>query len=360
MFNIRSFTFIIDDSIIYRSRNKKTVKGAILYDHSNKANRSRYVWGQNILMLAAVVNIFDREIALPVIIHLLNYADKEKSNNTNKITSSAKMINIVKHFFKEHQLPCDNITITFDSFFAKRKLIDSTCKLFPLNAAIFQARRDTAVFYLPKATTEVKKGRKRIYGERIRINIFSHLKNKYTLFLYGKEQTVCYKEIICKARFLKGRTVKAVYCRLGSSKKIILYISTDISLSSIEILRLYEKRWKIEPLFNELKNTFFFKDIWMQTVSSYQKFLHLKLFAFVITQIASLNNFASLEFFVKTSLTWRIKVNKTIPITNGITQLALSEFLRFLTFNLFISKVRIISLNNIIPVRSLYFNKLNF
>jgi len=113
MFNIEKILFVIDDSIIYRSRNKKTVKGAILYDHSNKSNRSRYVWGQNILMLAAVVNIFDREIALPVIIHLLSYADKEKSNNANKITSSAKMINIVKHFFKEHQLPCDNITITF-------------------------------------------------------------------------------------------------------------------------------------------------------------------------------------------------------------------------------------------------------
>lgn len=41
MFNIRSFTFIIDDSIIYRSRKKKTVKGATLYDHSNKADRDR-------------------------------------------------------------------------------------------------------------------------------------------------------------------------------------------------------------------------------------------------------------------------------------------------------------------------------
>jgi len=158
MFHIRSFTFIIDDSIIYGSRNKKTVKGATLYDHINKANRSRYVWGQNILMLAAVVNIFDREIALPVIIHLLSYADKEKSNNANKITSSAKMINIVKHFFKEHQLPCDNITITFDSFFAKRKLIDSTCKLFPFNATIFQARRDTALFYLPKQALPAREG----------------------------------------------------------------------------------------------------------------------------------------------------------------------------------------------------------
>ena len=349
---IKRITFIIDDSIIYRSRKKKTVKGSILYDHANKPNRSRYVWGQNILMLAAVINISGKEIALPVIIHLLGYSDKLDSGcKTNKITSSAKMINIVNHYFKEHNLAFENVTVTFDSFFAKKRLVLSTNNF----SSIFQARRDSALFYPPKETNEVKRGRKRIYGQRIRVNKFSQLKNKHTLFLYGQEQTVCFKEIICKARFLKGQTVKAVYCRLASSKKINLYISTNTSLSAVDILKQYEKRWKIEPLFNEIKNVFSFKDIWMQTTSSYQKFMHLKLWAFVITQLASINNTASIESFVKNNLPWRSKTNKSITITNGITQLALSEFLGLLSFNLFIAKV-----HKIIPKYAVYYKSTNY
>lgn len=362
IFDIREITFIIDDSIIYRSRKKKTVKGAYLYDHSNKSNRSRYVWGQNILLMAAVINIAQKEIALPVIIHLLSYTPNSKSN---KISSSVKMISIVKHFFKEHNLTFDEITVTFDSFFAKKRLVSSTARGGDSNndfRSIFQVRRDAALFSLPPQNAKVKRGRKRIYGKRISINKFSQLNKQYTLSLYGRLQTVRLKEFTCKARFLKGQTVKAVYCRLASSKKINLYISTDLTLSAVDILKLYEKRWKIEPLFNELKNIFSFKDIWMQTVNSYQKFLHLKLWAFIITQLASLNNSASIEIFAKSNLPWRFRKNNKLTITNGITQLAMAEFLRLLSFSSFISKVSNIIftysvLGNLFPFqRTLFYN----
>jgi hypothetical protein len=349
IFDIRKITFIIDDSIIYRSRKNKTVKGAYLYDHSNKSNRSRYVWGQNILMMAAVINIAQKEIALPVIIHLLSYSSDSKAN---KITSSAKMINIVSHFLKKHNLPHDNITVTFDSFFAKKRLVKDVSENSNFYS-VFQVRRDAALFYLPPKTTKVKRGRKRIYGIRIIINKLSQLNKQHTLLLYGKFQKIHFREFNCKARFLKGQTVKAVYCRLGSSKKINLYISTDLSVSAVDILKLYEKRWKIEPLFNELKNIFSFKDIWMQTTSAYQKFLHLKLWAFVITQLASINNSASIETFAKKHLPWRFRKNNKLTITNGITQLALAEFLGLLTFRIFITKVCKIVQRNSVPFNSL-------
>lgn len=355
IFDVKRITFIIDDSIIYRSRKKKTVKGTILYDHSNKANRSRYVWGQNILMMAAVINIAGKEIALPVIIHLLSYSPDSKSN---KITSSVKMINIVKHFFKKHNIPQKNITVTFDSFFAKKRLVKDASEKSNFNS-IFQARRDSALFYLPKKAPSNKRGRKSIYGQRITINKFSQLNEQHKLLLYGKLQTVRFREIICKARFLKGQTVKAVYCQLASSKKINLYISTNTSLSAVDILKLYEKRWKIEPLFNELKNIFSFKDIWMQTSNSYQKFLHLKIWAFVITRLASINNSVSIESFAKNNLPWRFRKNNKLTITNTITQLAMAEFLRLLSFSLFISKVQKIIQRNEVRFNFLDFYKIN-
>lgn len=350
LFDLRKATFIIDDTIIYRSRKKTTVKGTWLYDHSNKANKSRYVWGQNILLLAAVVTIGNREVTLPLVIHLLDYASLSKSN---KITSSAKMISLVKHFLAKHHLPHEQLTVTFDSFFAKKRLVDATTDF----NAVFQARRDSALFRVPHASTKVRRGRKKIYGKRISIPRRSDLTTRYRLVLYGKKQTVYLKEFICKARFLKGQTVKAVYCRLESSAKIKLYISTNTSLSALEILQIYEKRWKIEPLFNELKNIFSFKNIWMQTVSSYQKFLHLKLWAFIITQLAPHQNTGVIETFVTKYLPWRLKANASVTITNGITQLVLSEFLRLLSYSSFHTKVQNIISSKLFPEHFPYLNK---
>jgi hypothetical protein len=308
-------------------------------------------------MLAAVINIYGREIALPVIIHLLDYTGEKKAN---KITSSVKMISIVQHFLEKHNLPIDKINVTFDSFFAKRRLVNSNENKPDGIDYIFQARRDSALFCLPKKENTVKRGRRKIYGERIRINKFSQLKKKETLLLYGKKQTVYFKEVICKARFANGREVKAVFCRLGNANKINLYISTSTSLSATDILIQYEKRWKIEPLFNELKNNFLFKNIWMQSASSYQKFLYLKIWAFIITQLSSINNINFIESFVRKHLPWRVDSNRTITITNGITQMALSEFLGLLSFASFISKVhKIISRNNVIS-NAAYFQRTVF
>jgi len=58
-----------------------------------------------------------------------------------------------------------------------------------------------------------------------------------------------------------------------------LMISTEIKLSGEEIIRRYAKRWDIESMFNELKNSFKFKNIMMHmhTTQSYYKFLYFKI-----------------------------------------------------------------------------------
>ncbi|MDP4196294.1 MAG: hypothetical protein Q8940_14655, partial [Bacteroidota bacterium] len=55
---------IIDDTFIYRSRKEKVLKGSVFYDHSKKPNRKRYIYGQNLLMMAALVNIQGVEVTL--------------------------------------------------------------------------------------------------------------------------------------------------------------------------------------------------------------------------------------------------------------------------------------------------------
>ena len=348
IFEIDKITIIIDDTIIYRSRRKKIVKGSQLYDHSNKANRSKYVWGQNILMLAVIVKIMGKEITLPVILHLIGYNQKDNANengpefSSNKITSAGKMLSIVKLFLEKHKIEHKNIVVLFDAFFAKKRMIFSVEEF----KYIFQVRKDTALFEFPEEKKVVTRGRKKKYGKRIFINE-KQLDQKVKKFIYGKKQTIRFTSKICKARFLDGKPVLAVWVKLENSKKIHLYLSTELSFQPIQMLTRYSKRWNIEPLFNELKNIFGFKDIWLQKDNYYQKFLHLKLWAFIITKLSMINNLNIINKFVTDNLPWRIKKNNRIPITNGIIQLTLSHFLGLLNYNTFIQKSSKLKYNTI-------------
>jgi DNA gyrase/topoisomerase IV subunit A len=85
---------IVDDYINYRSRNKTTVKGGFQYDHSHKANRSQYVWGQNILILAVQVHILGVGLTLPVLLKLVG-------KGQNKIDLTVDLLKIVHRFFEK-------------------------------------------------------------------------------------------------------------------------------------------------------------------------------------------------------------------------------------------------------------------
>jgi hypothetical protein len=351
VFKIKQITIIIDDTIIYRSRKKTIVKGSHLYDHSNKANRSKYVWGQNMLMLAVIIKIMGKEITLPVMIHLIGYKQKDKSNekrpefSSNKITSAGKMLSIVKLFLEKHKIEHKNTIILFDAFFAKKRVILSVEEF----KYIFQIRKDTALFEYPKEKKIATRGRKKKYGKRILINE-KKLDQKVKMFIYGKEQTVQYTAKICKARFLDGKPILAVWSKLENSKKIHLYLSTDTSLDPIQMLTVYSKRWNIEPLFNELKNIFGFKDIWLQKDIYYQKFLHLKLWSFIISKLSMINNLDIINKFVTDNLPWRIKSNNRIIITSGITQLTLSHFLGLLNYDAFVRKSKKLKYDSILSL----------
>ncbi|MDO9310160.1 MAG: transposase [Nitrosomonas sp.] len=74
---------------------------------------------------------------------------------------------------------------------------------------------------------------------------------------------------LVKARFLDGQLVHAVWCEFGRSngewKAASLILSTDITLTAEQVIESYSLRWSIEPMFNQLKQTWGMKEAWQQT-----------------------------------------------------------------------------------------------
>lgn len=321
---------IVDDYINYRSRNKTTVKGGFQYDHSHKANRSQYVWGQNILILAVQVHILGVGLTLPVLLKLVG-------KGQNKIDLTVDLLKIVHRFFETNNIRTDEQTVVFDAFFAKKKLIESNCGF----TKIFQMRHDAALYELPKNNrSSHKRGRKRKYGQRITVKRKSKLKQTLELNIYGHKHTVHFREYICKARFLDGRVVRAIYLTFDQFDKIHLIISTDVQLTALEIMKIYSVRFNVEHLINQLKNTFCLKDIWMQNPRTYCRMMYLKLWSIVITQLSVVSNEAAIKHYVKEHMPWRIKSNGYIPVTAGIAQNLLNEYLGLMSYQSFLSKVR--------------------
>lgn len=328
-FEIKKISVSIDDSIVYRSRKKKVPHGHKQYDHANKANRSSYVFGQKWLAFGLIIEIGEKSITLPLFIYLV----KPKKN---LISTTAAILKKMKKVMEKRRLAIE-VEILTDSWFAKARLILRTKHQYNFST-ITMARRDLAIYKLPPFRRKGTKGRPKKKGKRIKPKL-EDLKKSRTLSIYGREVKVRYKEVIGKAKFLKYETVKSVWVEFDESQSMRLIISTNEKLSGEEIIKRYAKRWDIEPMFNELKNRFRFKDIMMHTQQSYYQFLYFKLWCFMIIKLSSIHFKKTIVDYVKESLPWRVHYKKGITLTAGNTQLALQNVFSTLYISMFFPKV---------------------
>jgi hypothetical protein len=85
--------------------------------------------------------------------------------------------------------------------------------------------------------------------------------------IYGSHRTVRYRTAVCRARFLGGRPVRAVWLSMfvdGKWTAERLLLSTDPGHTAEDVI--ISLRWTIEPMFAALKGGEGMIDMWMQSV----------------------------------------------------------------------------------------------
>ena len=336
-YNIEFIRIAIDDTFVYRSRKKKVPNGGEQYDHSNKANRKAHIYGQKWLAIIIVLNINGFQISLPLWIHLV----KPKRN---MITTTTVILQEIRKIMDREGLKDLKVEIVMDSWFAKKRLITRVlerCKF----SVISMARVDTVCReeLKPLAAGEKRKpGRPKTKGEKIVVKI-EDLVEKLTLKLYSKSVEIKYVSKICKADFLGGMEILAIWISFdGGGMRFML--STDTTLSVAEILKRYEQRWSIENMFNELKNNFRFKDIMVHQIATYYQFFYFKIWCYTIIKLTSTTNINKIKEYVREMLPWRVQNDKSIKITAGITKLAMKSFFSSLEISEVLPKM---PLNNV-------------
>ena len=303
---METLNLVIDDTLILRQ--SETAPGSMIrHDHAKKANQTQFVLAQCWVTLGvSVLGGAGRKYVLPIVSRLVPV-----SGNRNKLTIALSLVRGLTPVMKARP-----VRILFDAWFMRARLV------LPLLSrkmrVIGQARRDTALFLPPVVLAKCGRGRPRKYGVKMTPESIRALpETEVKLTLYGKEQLIRLRSVLAIARFLKGASVRAVWCSFydadkQSWSKARLLLASETELSAEEILRLYARRWGIEPLFHNLKRWWGVNNLWQQKRTVLERWMQIRSTAWTLVQLLSL--VAEESFPINVVAPWRDKQ----PLTGGL------------------------------------------
>jgi hypothetical protein len=301
----QTLSLVIDDTLVPRS--SASAPGcALRHDHSRKTNRPEYLLSQCWVTLGvSVLGLGHAKLVLPILSRLV-----PSTGNRNKLSIALALVRALAPVVS---VP---IRVLFDSWFMRARLV------LPLLQRQFhvigQARYDTALFLPPLPPAGKRRGRPRKYGQRLTPELIATLPaTTLSLFLYGKEQTVRLRSVVALARFLKATPVCAVWCEFfnpdhNTWSQPRLLLATETTLSTETIVRLYARRWGIEPLFHNLKRWWGIANLWQQSRRALELWMQIRALAWTLAQLLAL--VAEDSFPMQTVAPWRARQ----PLTAGL------------------------------------------
>jgi len=307
-------TLALDDWVVERFSDKAPACRTH-HQHSQKRNRPTYIWGLCWVSLAVVLERTMDEIftAIPV----LSFP-APASGNVSKLKIAAAMLKVVRQ--EVQQIP---LRVLADCWYMNWTLMQPAMEMG--YEVIGQIPSNRALYTLPEVPVIKKRGRPRKYGVKMTPEEVAKLpEHKVTIWMYGRFRTIHYRSLICRARFLKGQSIRVVWSRFENDKgrtENRIFISTNTKHEAVEILRAYSKRWPIEPMFNQLKHTFGCRQLWQQKLRPLLKWMHIKMAGYALLQLLTVcQNRACLNIC---QIPWR----SVDTVTAGMLRQALAKII---------------------------------
>jgi hypothetical protein len=252
------------DDFINPKTGRKIFGCSHVFDHAAKANQSKYPWAQNVVLIGLLKRIKGRWACLPLAhrFYLPKKAIASKSDNMDipgetpsfhtKLQQAAEMIIQLAHHFVG--VP---VTVVCDSWFGNNGLFRPVRKHLGTLFHLLSRLRCNTVLYsvLPTKRPKGKRGRPRKYGRRLGTSseMAAKMKTKastHRVFLYGH-----YRDVLASTKVVMLKTLKSPVRVVWVFRKTqwIAIFSTDLDLTTEQIIEYYGARWKIESGFKEIK-----------------------------------------------------------------------------------------------------------
>jgi len=252
------------DDFINPKTGKKIFGCSYVFDHAAKTNQSKYPWAQNVVLIGLLKRIKGRWACLPLAhrFYLPKKAIALKSESMDisgetpsfhtKLQQAAEMIIQIAHHFAG--VP---VTVVCDSWFGNDGLFKPVHRhLGSLFHLLSRLRSNTVLYTLaPTKRAKGKRGRPCKYGTRLGTSTEMAARIKaeascYRVFLYGH-----YREVMASTKVVMLKTLKCPVRVVWVFRKTqwIALFSTDLHLTTAQIIEYYGARWKIESGFKEIK-----------------------------------------------------------------------------------------------------------
>jgi hypothetical protein len=169
-------------------------------------------------------------------------------------TKTAIAVAIIKRLVLQFKGFEKRIEFVVDGGYAKDSVLLPLAELTNV-VTITRLRRDAALFEIPPKSTERKRGRPRVYGDKIDVKSMVESKSGWRFIecrQYGQVVKKRVKEFVATSKLTKGKPIKVVIVKEDDGIWVPL-MATDAAMSAKAILESYSVRFGIEEMFKDLK-----------------------------------------------------------------------------------------------------------
>lgn len=249
---------LVGDGIKAPKRGKKMPAVKLLHQQSESNTKPEYIMGHSLQAVSLLVEAAQSVFAVPLAVRIhegLVWSNRDRRTLLDKMLTLLGLVAIEEPFY-----------FVADAFYAAGKIVHGL--LAQGNHLVTRVRSNAVAYTAYRQRGPKRRGRPRLYGRKIKLK--SLLNNPQAFEsapspVYGEHNvTIQYRvrDLLWRPAGQLVRFVAVTHPSRGTR----LLMCTDVSLSPIEIIRLYGLRFKIEHSFKQAVRQIgsFAYHFWMQ------------------------------------------------------------------------------------------------